>query len=156
MSNQRKSSWLSSIVIGVLICLGAGLIGVLFAIYQDGRPAQSLPEKSPEEIYEAEKARVLRQVKVVEWSGLKAGFGNVLEASVSVTNGSEYAVKDIVLNCELFGNSGTRIGRNEQTVYEILNAGEAKTFKGVNMGFINNQATQATVEIDDLVLLGKD
>ena len=82
------------------------------------------------------------------WS--KGGFGNVMEADFAVTNNSNYAVKDIEINCEHFAKSGTNIDSNKRTIYDVVPAHSTKKFPHFNMGFIQSQAASSKCSITDL------
>lgn len=78
----------------------------------------------------------------------KGGFGNILLLDLVFTNLNTFSVKDIVINCDGFASSGTKIDNNNKTIYERLGAGETRAFKKFNMGFLNSQVveTRCTVE----------
>jgi hypothetical protein len=77
----------------------------------------------------------------------KVGFDSVMEGNFTVTNGSQYTIKDITIECTHFAKSGTRIDSNERTIYDTVPAGKTKTFNKFNMGFIHSQANSTSCRI---------
>lgn len=77
----------------------------------------------------------------------KSGFGSVMMAKLIIKNKNDFEVKDLVVKCDLFGNSGSRIGTATKTVYESVPAKTAKTINDVNMGFINSQTSSTSCGI---------
>jgi hypothetical protein len=50
------------------------------------------------------------------------------------------------IECELFGNSGTRVGRVTQTLFEIVPANGSKSFRELNMGFMGGAGQVSTFQ----------
>lgn len=69
----------------------------------------------------------------------KVGFGNVLEATFSINNLNQYAVKDLTVTCKHVANSGTYIDSNTRTIYEMIPSRGSTYIRDFNMGFINSQ-----------------
>lgn len=113
--------------------------------------ATTVQEKTAEEI-EAERLSDLRKqyernpatALTLEASGEKGGFDTVLIISGTLTNAADFAVKDVRIECELFGNSGTRVGRVSQTLFEIVPANGSKSFRELNMGFMGGAGQVST------------
>ena len=80
----------------------------------------------------------------------KEGFGNVMEANFTITNNSEYQIKDIEITCTHYAKSGTRIDSNERTIFDVIPAKSKKKFDKFNMGFIHSQAEKTGCKITDL------
>lgn len=80
------------------------------------------------------------KVRLDSFDGEKGGFANVLIVTVKITNTNTFEVKDPVIECEVGGNSGTRLGRALQTIYETIPAGKTRTFRKLNFGLTNMQA----------------
>ena len=93
------------------------------------------------------------QVEIVEWNWHTKGFGNIMEASFTIANNSPFAVKDIVIKCEHTAPSGTRIDSNRRTIYEVLKAGEVRSFQNFSMGFIHSQVSSSSAHIADFSIL---
>ncbi len=100
---------------------------------------------------ESPKDAALRQVSIdFKWS--KGGFGSVMLADFTITNRSNYTVKDLDVTCTHYANSGTEIDRNSRTIYETVPANGKKILRNFNMGFIHTQAAQSSCKITDLVV----
>jgi len=76
--------------------------------------------------------------------GTKGGFDTILLLSGSVHNAAGFDIKDMEIVCELFANSGTRVGRVSETLYEVVPANGAKRFTELNMGFMGGSGQVAT------------
>jgi hypothetical protein len=76
----------------------------------------------------------------------KGGFGSIALVDVSFSNDNKIAVKDVELICSFYGPSGTQLSRAAKTIYEIFPAGKMKRIKNINMGFISDQASNASCE----------
>lgn len=85
------------------------------------------------------------QVEKVE--GRMEGFGNVLVIDITLRNDSLSNLKDFHLKCDSKGPSGTKLGVNSTVLYETVNARETRTFRKVNMGLLNYQATSTYCEV---------
>ncbi len=126
-----------SLIIGLLI-IGA-VVGQLNKI--GGNSSQS-GTQSPEET-------ALSQIKL-DYSWRKGGFDSVMEANFTITNNSQYNVKDVEITCNHFAKSGTKIDSNTRTIYDIVNAHSSKKFPNFNMGFIHSQASSSACSIVSL------
>lgn len=76
--------------------------------------------------------------------------GNTMTANFSITNPTEYAVKDIQVTCVHKTASGAEIGRSVRTLYVVVSAKETKRLKDVNMGIIPSEAKTSLCHISDL------
>jgi len=76
----------------------------------------------------------------VDFTWKLGGFDTVAIATFKIKNKNEFSLKDLVVECSAFGKSGTRLGTNKKTVYEIFPAGKLATVKDFHMGFVNSQA----------------
>ena len=99
------------------------------------------------------KANAMSKVKIKKLDWGKEGFDNVMIVNVTFENLSNRNVKDIVLTCNHYSNSQTKIDSNSRTIFEVIPIGKTKRVKNFNMGFIHNQASGTNCEISDLVLL---
>lgn len=85
-----------------------------------------------------------------DWN--KGGFGSIMIIDrLTVRNDAPFAIKDFVVKCIHQGPSGTDMDSNTRKVYEIVPAGESKTVRDINMGFIHSQATTSRCEISAAV-----
>jgi hypothetical protein len=92
-------------------------------------------------------------VTIENFSWSKEGFGTVMEATFTIGNALQWAVKDIEIRCEHAAPSGTRIDSNTRTIYERIEAKGIRTIRNFNMGFIHSQATRSTCRIVRVVSL---
>jgi hypothetical protein len=77
----------------------------------------------------------------------KEGFGNVMVVDVTIQNRGLSNLKDFVVECSNKGPSGTVINTNTRTVFEIVPSRATRTFKSVNMGFINQQTKSTNCQV---------
>jgi len=98
---------------------------------------------------ESPKQDLLRKV-TIDFKWTKGGFGSIMIADFTITNLSDYPVKDLDVTCNHFANSGTKIDSNSRTIYETVPAKGKKVVKDFNMGFIHSQAARSSCEITDL------
>lgn len=145
---RKKKGSLSAIqVVGILMVLGL-LVSIFTA--PDTAPRSSASSgPSP-----AEKARILRQEALAnldfDFSWRKTAADSIMEATFKVTNNNAFPVKDIDVRCTHSGPSGTVIDRNARVIYEVVPAGESRTFENFNMGFIHSQAVKTGCVIRDI------
>ena len=84
------------------------------------------------------------------WS--KVAFDSIMEATFTVKNDSSQDLKDIKIECLHYAESGTKIDRNSQTLYQVFPSGTKTVVRDVNMGFIHSQATDSSCRISDFEL----
>lgn len=102
-----------------------------------------VPEKTAEELALEREAELQREYErdpekalTLDVRGTKGGFETVLLISGSVSSAADFDIKDVEIVCELFANSGTRVGRVTETLYEVIPANGTKRFSELNMGFM--------------------
>ncbi|MCE5997392.1 zinc ribbon domain-containing protein [Acinetobacter nosocomialis] len=134
----KKRSLLKWIFLGFVVFIIIGIIA------GEGSNSKGTRELSPKE--EALKNTAL------DYNWAKAGFDNVMLVDFKITNNSKYDIKDITVECEHYSNSKTKIDSNTRVIYEIVKAGQTKTLKEFNMGFIHSQAASSSCGITDLVI----
>lgn len=74
----------------------------------------------------------------------KGGFNTVMLATFTVKSTLKYPVRDLRIRCIMSANSGTELSKIDHVIYDIVPPRSTKRFPGVNMGFIPNQASQAS------------
>ena len=137
---KKKTSLFTWLVTIFVVLLAVG--------YFSGNPgtgsstSSSKQEPSPKKV-------AMENVKI-DFSWGKTGFDNVMEANFTVTNNSQYQIKDIEITCTHYAKSGTRIDSNERTIYAVVPPKRKKTFEKFNMGFIHSQAEKTACVITDL------
>jgi hypothetical protein len=113
------------------------------AAYEAARPIrEALAARKAKEDYES--SHITRpQLTIISWE--KGGFGSVALMTVKITNTSDKGyVKDIAIACEYHGKSGTTINSHSAVIYETIKPKQSYIAKGLNMGFINQQAANAS------------
>lgn len=94
---------------------------------------------------QAQRSRPLDYVKL-DTSWKKGGFESVMIATFTFKSTLKYPVRDIVVRCILYANSGTELLRIDKVIYEIVPPRSTKRVTDINMGFIPSQATGASCE----------
>jgi len=130
----------------VAILLGVWVVGYFASGPSTDRavPSSSKKEPTPREV-------AMKNTKL-DFSWGKTGFGNVMEATFTVQNKSNYNIKDIAIKCIHEAKSGTTIDTNTKVIYDIVKANSTRRFEKVNMGFIHSQAHSSSCYISDLVV----
>lgn len=95
-----------------------------------------------------EKTKIAKHLDL-KYSWSKSGFGSVMEADFVISNNSDMDVKDLEIQCDHYGKSGTKIDSNNRAIYDQVKAGGKKELKDFNMGFIHEQATTTSCKIID-------
>lgn len=132
----------------IFLVAGLGLYGL----------AQILPENTALKLAERERsereaARRRQKAEEDERVALKdvrwrqGGFGTVAIVSFAVANGNSFDIKDVVLRCSFFGNSGTALGVASNTVYETVAKNATRRVRDLNLGYSHSQAGSASCEI---------
>jgi hypothetical protein len=62
------------------------------------------------------------------------------EVSFDVKNDKEFAVKDLLISCDIRGKSGTKMQEKNVTLYDIFPKKKTKRSSVVTLGFVNEQA----------------
>lgn len=84
---------------------------------------------------------------ITKTKGRREGFGNVLVIDITVKNRSRANLSDFDITCETFGASGTILGSTSKVLYERIDGRSEKTFRDINMGFINPQSKRSECQI---------
>ncbi len=95
-----------------------------------------------------------RYVTITDFSWTTGAFGNVMEVTLTIKNALPVQVKDIEVKCTHSAPSGTVIDSNRRTIYEVIGAGKARTFRKFNMGFIHSQANRSSCQVVDVTRIG--
>ena len=91
-----------------------------------------------------DRATATNDLKVVDSTWTKTGFGSIAEWDVTIRNNSELATySDIRYTTRYTAPSGTALGTHSGVIYETIRPGQARTFSDVSDGFINAQASRA-------------
>jgi len=90
--------------------------------------------------------------QLVKFVGRKEGFGNVLVIDVTIRNDSLSNLKDFQIVCESMGPSGTVTDQNTRILYGVVEARKTRTFRKLNMGFVNQQSVNADCRVDQATI----
>ena len=117
----------------ILIC---GVVG-----YMGFRSCAPVIKESFEEAAESGKRKSEQRAKieVSNANASKSALG-IVTSSFSITNHGDVAAKDFHLEMHTFGSSGTRLNRLQTTLYEVVKAGETRSFQSVNFGTADPQS----------------
>ena len=80
------------------------------------------------------------------WS--TGGFGSIGIVTVTIDNANDFAVKDIGIECRFSGKSGTLLTTATHRIYDTIQAKSKRTFKEVNVGFINSQSARGGCNVE--------
>ena len=124
------------------------LVLILFIVFIANYNNDSTSSSNkPRTLTPKEQARKLVSIEKYNWS--TGGFGNILEADLTIKNDSKYTIKDIEITCNHYAKSGTKIDSNTRTIYDIVKSKSKKTFYKFNMGFIHSQAEKSGCVVSD-------
>ncbi len=79
-------------------------------------------------------------------------YGDSAGAHFVVTNGSRFDIKDLVIACVEYGHSGTPISTNQFVLYEIVPAGQTRSFNGISIGYLDPQASTVGAFVADFTV----
>lgn len=85
---------------------------------------------------------------ITKFKGRREGFGNVLVIDITVRNRSRANLVDFDITCETFGASGTSLGSTSKVLYDHIAGRSEKSFRNVNMGFINPQSKRSECQVE--------
>ena len=139
---KKPTSKFTWVVLGIIIL---GIIGAMAGGENNGGSSSGTPTLSPKE-------QALQNLEFnFDWS--KGGFESIMMIDMTIKNNGDKDIKDFTVECEHSSNSGTKIDSNKREVYEIIKAGETRTFKEFNMGFIHSQAKSSSCGITNLIVM---
>lgn len=75
-----------------------------------------------------------QDVSIISMSWRAPSDSLVLKIDAAVFNPGPYAVKDVVIACNIFGQSGTKIDSSSVIVYQRFPPGQATHITQLNMG----------------------
>ncbi|WP_220006012.1 hypothetical protein [Bradyrhizobium sp. BR 10261] len=85
-------------------------------------------------------------VATLEWK--VGGFGSVGLVSPTLRNDNAFEVKDIEIECTFSGKSGTRLSSKTYVIFDTVKGKSKRTFKDLNLGFIDQQSARAFCEVN--------
>lgn len=89
----------------------------------------------------------------LDFSWNSSGFGSVMMADFTIKNTSKLDIKDIVIKCDHYSKSETKIDSNTREIYEIFKANSQKHYPDFNMGFMHSQVNSSSCYIKDFKLV---
>ncbi len=121
---------------------------VLGVALRDDDPQSAAPARTidPREI-----ALASMEMKNFSWS--RGGFGSIMIINFTLANKGQKDIKDFVVHCDLYGQSGTHIDTAKKQILDIVKAGKSRRFKEVNMGFAHSQGTKAVCRVVNLTVI---
>jgi phosphopantothenoylcysteine synthetase/decarboxylase len=98
------------------------------------------------------KTDILDKIKL-EFSWNSGGFGSIMIADFTIQNTSTLAIKDVVIVCDHYSKSDTKIDSNTREIYELFEANSQTHHPDFNMGFMHDQANSSLCYIKDFKLV---
>jgi hypothetical protein len=86
--------------------------------------------------------RAAEHLSVIKKYQLRKTSDVMVVGDFTISNPSDYDLKDFVLRCEHFAPSGTNVDYSQKTIFEIIPARTTKTFRNFHLGFIHSQAVR--------------
>ena len=114
---------------------------------------KAIEEKRLAEARAKEQARArmrsnpLEFIEMVDNNWYMGGFGSIPIHAITLKNKGEVSYKDIGIAITYSSKSDTLIDVGAHVIYDVLPAGKTKTFREINMGFMDGQAAKSRVEI---------
>jgi TPR repeat protein len=87
------------------------------------------------------------QIGVSDWAWDKGETGNMMTGALIITNNSDWDIKDMDIEVTDYANSGTDIGAQEHTIYEIVPAHSVGKFAPIDFGYVDPRTMHAGAEI---------
>lgn len=148
--------WVRRIALGLFATFALLIVIGLIAGPKNSRPMlpaavseHSKPVAEPQVTHWMQ-ARQKVSLQKLTWT--VGGFGQVAKLSFSISNQSTFDIKDPVVSCFYFGESGTKIGATKSPIYQQVAAGSTKKISDFNAGFIDPQSRNAQCWVDDFKL----
>jgi hypothetical protein len=92
---------------------------------------------------EADAINPASKMKLSTFSWSLGGFKSVGLVNATVDNPNDFPVKDVTIQCRFSGKSGTQLSNAGRTVYDTVPAHSKKTFREINVGFVDTQSARA-------------
>ncbi len=114
----------------IFVASVAGLVTIRSALGQ--------PEGLKESPARWDMAESIKNVDLVtQWARNEFGFAI---ANFTIFNKNDRGIRDLVVTCDFFRQSGDRIDSKPADIFEIFNAKSNRTVRGVNVGLVHSQA----------------
>jgi hypothetical protein len=124
-----------------LIVLSVGVF-IIIAYFAIGDDTPRVP--ADRDAREPSPSQVMRENVAldVEW-GLD---GRAMRVEMTLTNNNEFAVKDVMVRCTTYAESGARLDQLTHTIHEIFGAGSVREYEGT-LGMADPQSRTASCRI---------
>jgi hypothetical protein len=126
---------------------------VIRELTEEEEEVARLKEKEIEEIFRSVELKMEMEndpesfIEVISNNWHMGGFGSIPIHTLKIENKGKVDYKDIKVRASYFSPSKTPLGLNTYTIYDTLPAGATKTFREINMGFIDSQASTSRIEV---------
>lgn len=154
----KKDPTVSTKAKAIMLLVVASLVILYIAFSGEDKPkSKPTAQQASTHSVRTESPAVTTKKKVMgelelDFSWSKGGFKNVMIADFTITNPTDYSVKDIEITCTHFGPSGTRIDSNTRTIYDRIPPKTTKTFDDFNMGIIHSQSAGSSCKITGITI----
>jgi len=95
--------------------------------------ANAAPAPEPIQLSAPKTVKIVRQTTVLD------DFGGMV-STLTIKNTNKFAIKDLRLLCAHYAPSGTEMSPTVAVIYEILRAGQTRTFHDVKLGYTSPDA----------------
>ena len=94
-----------------------------------------------------EKEHPEKYLKITKHSVSEGGFGTIGILNCTFKNDASIGYKDIVISVTYYGESGTEINSNEETLLKIIKPNSTLKLKDYNLGFTSPQFSKYNVKV---------
>ncbi len=115
--------------------IGIALVGVTFAL----------------NIFtaDASEGNTLRGVALKSYALSPSAGGLMMMGKFTLVNTNKFAVKDFLIECEIFAESGTKVSTASEKVLKLVAGNKSRTLTEVNMGFVPKQIARYSCYLRD-------
>lgn len=121
-------------------------IGIAVIVYFQPEPPPQKESKVGAEAQRESETNVIfspKRMPVLKYQWGKGGFDTVyMLYSIKIKNKNSFPVIHITVGCDQIAPDGTVLGTLVKPLYQRLEAGETKTFRGINMGRLFDQSAE--------------
>lgn len=106
-------------------------------------------QRAAEELEQEARRNPENYIELTNFDWSKGGFDTVMLATFTLKNTAAVDIKDMLVSCRVYGESGTYLSTRTETVYRVVKAKSSRRIKELNMGFIPSEARRASCEITE-------
>lgn len=143
--------------LGIALLTVVGLLAVLTVIGSHLPPSQKAAGGNDEPFSKADLIEAFRRQLTVNISklGLKTGLLRVdrshyWQGPFIISNTLDVPIKDVLVTCSFYGQSGTKIEDRSVRIYESFPAHSERTTRPVAVGYVSGQTDRFSCRITDL------